>query len=437
MRMSVALSGFFLLLVASLTIFIPFTTDASCERPGSVEITSETRATARAAGIPDFCSHWIPGQPYVGQNVGEAKAYLNSLPKRPLSNCAPPDQNNITRLNDTFATCAAQFLKAYTERYGTIYITSAFRDDRPGSAQDGSGQSANKCAGGVNGSNHSIGIAMDVNPANDSLYPTLWKFASDNPQFGICFPHQYGGANTTGLRDRPHMVLAGSVNGRCGGECMACSKQGVTASCSGTPTNIRTTPYQSSPTAGIAQSLRNWLSPQQPQTQPQPQIAPTVSQPAPVSQNPLSAFQQQQQPQTIGGVSGQLTMTPVTPTGSTVADRLETLAFPTTTETGSTATTVPIIVSQNQAAQLTAEQPVAVTPVNGGSGTVAPSQTTFISGDLSWQGAPQPPQQLTGFQATLANVRAILERILEFLTPFNARNALRGDVGDQEIYIVE
>lgn len=424
----------FVFLCLFLITTAPASVSATCERPGSVEITQETRATTQAAGIPDFCTHWIPGQPYVGQNVGEAKAYLNSLPKRPLSNCAPPDQNNITRLNDTFATCAAQFLKAYTERYGAIYVTSAFRDATPGSAQNGSGKSANQCAGGVNGSNHSIGTAMDVNPASDSLYPTLWKFASDNPQFGICFPHQYGGANTTGLRDRPHMVLAGSVNGRCGGECTACRNQGVTASCSGTPTNIRTTPIQTSPTAGIAQSVRNWLSPQQSQPQPQQVNVPTITQPTSGSQNPLNAFQE---PQTIGGVSGQLTMTPAASTTNSVADRLETLAFPTTTQTGSTATTVPLIVTGQQAVQLASTQQATGTPINTGTGVISPSQSTFISGDLSWQGASQPPQQLTGFQATLANVRAILERILAFLTPFNTRNAIRGDEGEQEIYILE
>ncbi len=122
---------------------------------------------------------------------------------------------------------------------------------------------------------------------------------------------------------------------------------------------------------------------------------------------------------------------------NSVADHLEMLAFPTTTQTSGSATTVPLVISGQQAAQLAAGQQATATPTYTGQGDVSPSQSTFISGDLSWQGAPQPPQQLTSFQATLANVRAILERILAFLTPFNTRNAIRGDVGDQEIYILE
>src|SRR3989344_7444870 len=59
---------------------------------------------------------------------GSAKAYFNSVPKKPLSSCAPPTQANINRLNPSFAICAANFLKAYRERYGEVYITSAFRD---------------------------------------------------------------------------------------------------------------------------------------------------------------------------------------------------------------------------------------------------------------------------------------------------------------------
>ena len=429
MRIGVSLIGIVLLLGVGFVVVAPFSAHATCERPGSVEITPETRITATAAGIPDFCTHWIPGQPYVGQNVGEAKAYLNSLPKRPLSNCAPPDQENIIQLNDTFAVCAAQFLKAYTERYGTIHVTSAFRDAKPGTAKDGSRRSANQCAGGAPNSNHSRGVAMDVNPANDGLYPTLWKFASDNPQFGICFPFQDG--RTGSIYDRPHMILAGIG----GSEGALCARQGVTKPCSGSPVlNIQNTPMQStSPTAAFAQSIRNWLSPQQTQP-PQQVISATPSQPTSASQNPLAAFQE---PQTIGGVSGQLNMTATATSTNSVADRLEILAFPTTTQSGGSATTVPLVVSGEQAAQLSAGQQTTPTPTYAGQGDVSPSQSTFISGDLSWQGAPQPPQQLTGFQATLANVRTILERILAFITPFNARHVIGGDVGDQEIYVLE
>lgn len=176
-----------------------------------------------------------------------------------------------------------------------------------------------------------------------------------------------------------------------------------------------------SPTAALTQSLRQWLAPQQ--QQPQQLVTATPSQSASASQNPLIAFQE---PQTIGGVSGQLTMTPAASTTNTVADRLEALAFPTTTAAAGTATTVPLVITGVEAAQIAPGETMPA-PTYTGSGAVSPSQNTFISGDLSWQGAPQPTQTLTGFQATLANVRAILERILAFLTPFNARHVINGE----------
>lgn len=182
-----------------------------------------------------------------------------------------------------------------------------------------------------------------------------------------------------------------------------------------------------SPTNVFSNAVRQWLSPQQPQ-QPQQVVTATPSQPASASQNPLTAFEE---PQTIGGVSGQLNMTTSSTTNG-VADRLESLAFPTTTQTGSTATTVPLVISGAQAVQLSPRQQTTTTPGYVGPGTISPSQNTFISGDLSWQGAPQVSPPVTGFQATLANVRAILERILAFLTPFNARYVINGETHEHE-----
>lgn len=403
----------FLILGSAVTI--PLGALATCERPGSVEITSEeTRALARAAGVPDSCTHWDPKQPYVGQGVGEAKAYLLSIAKNLRNSQAPPDREHIEPLHPTFAICAAKFLQDYAKQYGAVHVVSAFRCGPRSPASISCDRSENARAGGATNSNHQIGIALDINPAAGSgaSYDTLKSFSDGNPGYGVTFPWpQYNGST-----DKPHMQATNKTNPAC---------TGVT----GVP--VASGPAVSaSPTAAAAQLLRNWLSPQQ--TQPQQVVTPTVSQPASVSPNTLSAFQE---PQTIGGVSGQLTLS-TTSTTSSVADRLEMLAFPTTTQTGGTATTVPLVVSGQQAAQLAPGQQ-ATMPTYTGQGDVSPSQSTFISGDLSWQGAPQPPQQLTGFQATLANVRAILERILEFLIPFNARNALQGDVGDQEIYILE
>lgn len=177
---------------------------------------------------------------------GSAKAFLNSLPKKPLSNCAPPTEENISRLNPSFAICAANFLKAYTERYGAVAITSAYRSP-----------SANACAGGVPGSNHTRGVAMDVNAVPKSMYPVMWKFASDNPQFGVCFPFQDG--RTGSIFDRPHMILAGIG----GSEGNLCARQGVTRPCEGSnfdPSSIQSVQsYSSAPSSGLSDYIRNSL----------------------------------------------------------------------------------------------------------------------------------------------------------------------------------
>lgn len=402
----------FIALLATYAVAFPSFTHATCERPGSVEITSETRATAKAAGIPDFCTHWIPGLPYIGQDEGQAKAYLLSIAKNLRNSQAPPDAAHIQPLHPTFAICAAKFLQDYAKQYGAVHVVSAFRCGPRSPASITCDRTENARAGGAANSNHQIGIALDINPAaGGASYETLKSFSDANPGYGVTFPWPFYNDST----DKPHMQATNKVAPSC---------TGVT----GVPVASGPT-VNTSPTSALTQSLRNWLAPQQQPQQPQQAVAATPSQPASASQNPLTAFQE---PQTIGGVSGQLTMTPTAMTTNGVADRLEALAFPTTTSTGGTATTVPLVVTGEQAVQLAAGQEPMTTPTYTGSGTISPSQSTFISGDLGWQGATQLTPTLTGFQVTLANVRAILERILALLTPFNARYVIGGDSHERE-----
>jgi hypothetical protein len=347
----------------------------------------------------------------------EAVTYLKSIRREGLSRCAPPENDkNIEGLNQTFAICAAQFLRAYQERYGQIIIRSALRSGENGSAEDGSGRTANQCAGGAPSSNHMRGVAMDVNPANDSMYPTLWKFASDNPQFGVCFPHQLGGANTTGYSDRPHMILAG-IGGSEGG---ACARQGVTRPCSGLPTNITNTPIQPgapAATGGLANTLRQAFG--LPTQQAQPVIAQPASpsQPVSVSQSPLSSFGSTE---TTGASSQISDGTEPTSPSSTAADRLEGLAFGQPATSTQSATSVPLVVSGADAATLSGSQNASTTAVST-NGTIAPSQTTFVSDDLSWQGGETVSSApVSGMTAILITIKATLQRLLLYLQPFGS-----------------
>jgi len=148
----------------------------------------------------------------ISSKVANSKQYLLSISSDLRNSCAPPtNTDNIRRLNNTFAVCAAQFLSAYESAYGkgSAVVVSAFRDGAPGSAPDGSGRSANECAGGALNSRHTKGIALDINPGPGGSYETLKRFAEMNSQFGVhfpWFPYQ-------GKIDKPHMDFKGSCPG--------------------------------------------------------------------------------------------------------------------------------------------------------------------------------------------------------------------------------
>lgn len=350
-------------------------------------------------------SCYNPNEYGISQSTEEAKAYLNTLPKRPLSNCAPPNQQNINRLNDAFAVCTARFFQAYQKQYGdTVTITSAFRDDTRGSGPDGR-KSANQCAGGVPGSNHSKGVAMDVYP-NSGNWQRIWTFASNNPQFGVCFPFQNTPIPGYPNGDRPHMILAG-IGGSEGSRCAA---QGVTKACDGVkfdPNQVRpgsNTPPSASPTAGFTNAIRQALTPlMAAPAQPAP-AAP--SQPLPTTQSPTSAFT--------------LPTPEILPTvvvaSSSIADRLEDLAFGTTTTTSS-ATSVPLVIDTRdvggiQSSLNSSQQPG--TTVTGGSVT----QNTFVTQDLNWSNSTASQ---SSFQRTLSTLQSILVQLLQYMQPFRSR----------------
>ncbi|MDB5238039.1 MAG: hypothetical protein JWM46_309, partial [Candidatus Kaiserbacteria bacterium] len=189
-----------------------FASAQTCNIPGTRPATAADSAVQNGTITAGTC--YNPNEVGIGQSTETAKVFLNSVPKKCVGACAaPPDKAHIEHLNDTFATCAANFIKAYNQKYGVIYISSAYRDGPSGE---------NARAGGAPGSNHTKGLAIDMSPANGD-FQTMWKFASQNPQFGVCFP--YLGS------DRPHMTLAGTGTG----EAAKCAAQGVTKQCSGAP----------------------------------------------------------------------------------------------------------------------------------------------------------------------------------------------------------
>lgn len=382
-----------------------------------------------------------------------AKAYINAMTYNDLSGgrCATP-KDRVTGLNDAFAICAANFFKAYQEKYGKLTITTAYRpvDD-------------NACRGGVGGSNHTRGVAIDVNP-QDGNYKQLWDFSKANSQFGICFPHQDGGAGTTGYSDRPHMILAGIG----GNEAAACARQGIAKPCSAgnfNPTSIRDAAsapaggQAQTPTSGFSDMLRQYMGGQQPATGAVPagSAVPASSQPYTASQpttiaTPASSGSTGSTGATTAGGSSVTTAVPATiatgytaqptnvsdqlstsqPTGSSNAyDLLNAIANPTTTIRQATGTPLALNGSLYQTQQLTQTQqvqydvngqPIALNSSLSNVSALGPSQQTFTSQDLQYTQAGDyvPPTKTNTSLAvrTLENLKQALLKLLTVLRPF-------------------
>ena len=387
-----------------------------------------------------------PNSVGINQNSEQAKEFLNSLPKRPLSNAAPPTKENIMKLNSAFATCSARFFKAYTDQYGmgSVAVTSAFRDGTPGTASDGSGRSANQQAGGAGASNHTRGIAMDVNAVPENTYPRLWKFASDNPQFGVCFPFQDG--RTGSIYDRPHIILAGTG----GSEGSLCARQGVARACSGTnfdPNEIQKT-NPSTPTSQLSTAIRTALG-IQPQVQPQiPMQAYQIPQLPTQQQQIQGAFQTpsivpigtpQVTPIPISevlspsNISTQLNMNnPKASSSTSTIDLLNAFLHPfsaTSTEIGTSTTPVTLLFgTMTDIALVNNATSATSTATFNASGTIVSMQSvnaqqTFTSSDMQYTGTSVNTQTTLTWRI-LENMKQVLLKALELLKPFRNKQVI-------------
>ncbi len=104
-----------------------------------------------------------------------------------------------------------------------------------------------------------------------------------------------------------------------------------------------------------------------------------------------------------------------TSTASSAASRLEELVLekPPTSPT-STATSVPVVVTGEDAAYLEhSDEHGGAAPSTVGS---QHTQQTFISGDLSWQNNSSQP--VSAWNAIFLSIRAAINRILSYLVPF-------------------
>jgi len=410
----------------ALLTFAPLATEAAgpCADGSSGHIATPAEVTAGALpGRPVCASDAAAG---FTNDAGQAKEYLNSLPNKCVGGCqAPPDRAHINKLNNAFAICAAGFFKAYTQRYGQVSISSAYRDGPSGE---------NARAGGVPGSNHTIGVAIDVNPANGN-YQTMWGFAKANPQFGVCFPHEGN--------DRPHMVLGG-IGGREGAMCAA---KGVTKPCNGlsfVPSPASNTP----PT--LSDQIRRALG-MQPPPPPQPPMAPQPQLPPQPQSQPQPTLPAQPT------LPGQPTIPSEYPQIKPVSDLINTntnTSNNTNTNTKSTSTATstwdlidaylnPVsdfidigkavdIALNPDTSDATALEPGQGPSTIGATGTLAISPSinapqTFISNDLAKNPfASNATGQNTFVLQVLETMKRTLLLALEYLKPFGGRTPVQG-----------
>lgn len=326
---------------------------------------------------------------------------------------ANPKVDGITALNPEFARNLALLLvegeNALGGRFG---INSALRTGGPNGGQ--ACANPRGYSGNTNASPHAQGLAVDL------VYPGGGT-KHDCSSAGYKWIEANAGKRKIALYNQVHSYVSG--------ECNHVEHTGKVTGGPG-PGAPSANPTPSSPSATFSQAIRQAIggSTQQP-TQVQ---SVTSGQPAFSSQSPIAAFQDT--PATTPSapsISSQLG-TPANGTISTTsADRLEELAFgPKPVATTSGTSSVPLVVSGANAATLTGSQNPSVSQITSTQGASSPSQTTFTSGDLSWQGETVPSVPISGVQATLITLRATLSRILAILQPFGIRNAFAGNTDE-------
>jgi len=230
---------------------------------------------------------------------------------------------------------------------------------------------------------HPSGIAIDVNTSSDAGYARLHQMAA---QFNVNF--------YLGFKDKYHFVPKS-------GDCSTAGFKPNDASAS------------ASPTAQFATALRTALGaqPAQPAFPAQPASSQTIAS----AQSPLNSFSTMPTPL----VSDTLVDTGTLATKSSIADRLEELAFGDRATTTKSATSVPLVINGNDRGGITSANNQGSNATTSGLGG-AITQNTFTSQDLNQQLAPAIPQST--FQATLSILKTALLKMLEYLRPFSLRS---------------
>lgn len=426
------------ILAVSLPLFAS-AQSADCPVAGTELITSATRVIATYAGIPADQKCWNPKDPHVGEAAGDAKQYLASL-KSGKNTCIADPKLEFSQVNDALAICAARFLKAFQDSYGTKpQITRAWNSLQCEAklCENNAG-----CGGFKNSpapySNHVKGYAIDVTAG--AKQEAMIAFANKNPKFGVCFP--------LASWDKVHLVLAGIKSGeKCPLATAPCD--GVTFDPNivpdpGPPGQVNPNNSTGIPSVGnLMQGLQNFFAPPPtPQCQAgyillNGQCMPQQAQATNQVTSPFSYVTPATTPTpTAGGTTGtsvtgnnigsginisgliDTSITKQSGSSTSAIDLINALANPTTTPAGSAGQPVSLNGSLGSQVVLQGVQ-TSNTRTLSATSTYAFSHPsdTFVSPDLS-----QTPVQI-GYRGgstftLLENIKQMLASILTLLRPF-------------------
>ncbi len=392
-----------------------------------------------------------------GTDASSAKQYLKSLNAGGVySKCSadvrPSLDAQFANLNDTFAKCAANFLRAYQDSTHDKVQINRSSNNRQCEGQMcyknvHCGRLATQSPNASVDSNHTAGFAMDV--AANAGQNGIAQFAKQNPQFGVCFPFVGSSFN-----DPVHMILAGAPGTEGNGPgCAGVSRSG----CEGAkfdPNSLRpapapvTTPPSNDPGRNLqtqpqqqqmctiaggytvpCDSIKNGQTPATPSAAP-------AGTPASTPSSPATAANAQTIPTSVS--SNLLSPSPSNPSGqlpslqyqsatssASIFDQLNLIANP-SKNTGigsSVATSVNITFGANDAVTLQQQSTSTQQFAQGQTYQLVPpsTQETFVSEDLSQTGATFGSPQPSTLQKILTDFKNLLLRALDYLRPFGDR----------------
>ncbi len=360
-----------------------------------------------------------PGQSSGGitEDAGKAKESLNTMWCGGKAAQCGPYKSDVEHLDPQFTVCAAKFLQEVRQKDPSICIASGFRstEHQQFLCSGGCGRVNGPCAP-AGQSKHQSGRAIDIEKPGFNTLPA-WVHQTAREGGGVSFPVP---------GDDGHMEPANT-------NASDCATPGYIAPGNGGGLTSQ------SPTSQFASAIRQALGVQQPQLPPQPMLPPQpLAQAQPITNafmppmpmiNPTVTATSSDGTSDSGGpstyapgVSDSITggIGKTTATGTSLADKLQELAFGVSTGMATASGPyIPLVINPNDRGNA-ADATTSTTSAQFATSTGAVvTQNTFGQNSVYFTPDYSVFQSATGFGEILARVRVVLSNMLTFLRPFN------------------